>query len=545
MAIDEHTAVANSTAIRRRALFMGLVAAALGAVAVAWIHLAQVLPGVDATLVDMGFDPDRARLISALTAGALVAILASLLTGGRIAPVLVGAAVFGSFDFSRFRSETIAALGAHGIDGRFDSFGWALTAATLVMYGLAICWAASRIALAARDGLVPVGKTFRDGLAGYRPTRRQLRRVGGTGLIFVLLVATSGTFGDLMNFSPDVRMRTGVSLPVGLFSGPATAPGATGGPAAAATAITGLAAAGGLVTGPLPGSYVTAGVLATARPWAAHPPTGLGRIETVWLPGPWTGGTRATAQVDVYLPPGYGQGTIRYPVVYETHYPLDKWTTSMQLPAVLDSLIASGTIPPEIFVFASTGGGPYADSECADSFDGREWFDRYMATTLVSYVDSHYPTIRAPAARALMGYSQGGYCVSAILFRHPDVFGQAISLSGYYTAGLASRTTINAWMPFNRDPALIRAASPIDIAPTLPAAVRTRLFIILSADPSVEPFGSQMTAFARVLEGAGVPVALFTTPNAHSWPVVRTQLPTFLELVAFRQAKLGVALGGG
>ena len=539
---------------------------AFGIAVLGLLRIAQVLPGVDATLVDMGFDPDRSRLISALTMAGLTAAGASLLTGGRIAPVLAGSAVFGALDFSRFRLETTAALASRGADGRFDPIGWLLTGATLAIVGLVICWASSLIALAVRNRLLPLAQIVRAWSGRRRPSRRELGRLGAAGIVALALAVAGSTFGDLMNYSPDVHMRSGASLPLGLFSGPASiqpagAGGAGGGPVTGNGAGVGTGTGGGqpsntpadsqaaiatvvqtghLVAGPLPGSFVSPGALATKQPWAAHPPSGTGRIATVFLPAPWVGGTRSAAQVDIYLPPGYGSPGMRYPVVYEAHYPLDKWTSSMQLPAVLDALITSGSIPPEIFVFASAGGGPYADSECADSYDGREWFNRYVATTLVSFIDGHYPTIATPAARSLMGFSQGGYCASALLLRHPDVFGQAISLSGYFSAGLETRTTLNAWMPFHHDPAVIRAASPIDLATTLPAAARARLFIVLSADPASLPFGPEMVSFASVLAQHGFSFALVPTPDAHSWPIVRTLLPTFLRMLAERQVALGV-----
>jgi len=91
----------------------------------------------------------------------------------------------------------------------------------------------------------------------------------------------------------------------------------------------------------------------------------------------------------------------------------------MRLPGVLDSLITSGAIPPEIVVFVSDFGGPYADSECANSFDGTEWIDRFMATDLVHWVDTSFRTLATPASRATFGFSLGGYCAAALLAHHP------------------------------------------------------------------------------------------------------------------------------
>jgi hypothetical protein len=526
-----------------------IVAVLVGVAAVVAVHFGHVLRGTDATFIEMGFDSDRARLVSALILGSLVAIGGSLLTGGRIAPVIVGVVVFCIFDFSRFWSETMSALGVSGAAGRFDPVGWALTVATLVLSALAFCWAASRLALGIREGLRPAGQPIRDALAGKRPTGRGTARLLATGAAIGVAIVVASTFGDLVNFSPDVHMLAGgpeqavpSTSPSTTKPTPRASPRSSGKPAPGSSVSP--SSGYNMVPGPIPGSLVTEGALSPETPWAAHPPSGPSRIVSVSLPAPWTGGTSTTAQVDIYLPPGYPQKGLRYPVMYQAPFTLVHWTGSMELPSVLDSLITSGTIPPQIFVFAASVGGPYVDSECADSLDGREWFDRYMAKTVVPYIDANYPTIPTAAARATFGYSQGGYCAATLMFRHPDVFGQAVSLSGYYEAGLASKSTGNAWMPFGRDPAQIRAASPLDIVPTLPKNVVSQLFVITSADPNVKPYGPQMSSFASVLAASELPAAVFSMPNSHSWTVVREMLPTVLPMVSQRQLMLGVPIGG-
>jgi S-formylglutathione hydrolase FrmB len=548
--MNEHTGPAQPAESPRTPRIQALGAAAVAVVVLVVVQLFHVLDGFDATLVEMGFDADRAALIAALTLGSLVAAAGSLLTGGAVGPVIAGVVVFGVLDATTFWSETTTALAVSGPAGRFDPIGWAVTVATLVLSALAFCWAASHLALAVREGLRPAGRTIRNVSAGRRPTGRATLRVLATGAAILVAVVVVSVFGDLVNFSPDVHMLAGAPPQGGLVGGPSTpppTPAATShatGSAGPGSSPTSSAAGSRMVPGPLPGSLVTEGALSSATPWAAHPPTGPSKIVSVSLPAPWTGGS-STAQVDLYLPPGYPEPGVRYPVVYQAPMTLQHWTSSMQLPSVLDSLITSGAIPPQIFVFAGSVGGPYVDSECADSFDGREWFDRYMATTVVPYIDANYPTIPEAAARSLLGYSQGGYCAAALLFRHPDVFGQAVSLTGYYEAGLESPSTPNAWKPFNRDPALIKAFSPLDVVSTIPKDVRSQLFMIITADPNANPYGQQLTSFASALATNGVPAAIFPLTNAHSWSVVRTTLPTVLPMITQRQLKLGVPIGGG
>ena len=140
----------------------------------------------------------------------------------------------------------------------------------------------------------------------------------------------------------------------------------------------------------------------------------------------------------------------------EVPWSLYLWEGGLGFPAPMDSLIDSGLVPAQIVVFISEGGGPYPDSECADSFDGQEHFESFVVHTVVPYVDATYRTIANPAARTLLGVSQGGFCAPNLLFRNPDTYGQAVSFSGYFVAGVASPQTINAWRPFM--PAALLAA---------------------------------------------------------------------------------------
>ena len=285
---------------------------------------------------------------------------------------------------------------------------------------------------------------------------------------------------------------------------------------------------------------ITPGVLSSARPWAAHPPSGTGQVARITLPAPWTGGVATTANVDVYTPPGYGTGSTRYPVLYEAPYGLESWAKGVDIHSMLDGLITSGAIPPMIMVFASTYGGPYVDSECANTFDGREHFDTYMATKLVPYIDSHYPTIANAGARALVGASQGGYCSAALWSHNPTVFGTSIVFSGYFVSGVVSAETQNAARPFGNNAAYEAKQSPIDVVPNIPAAVAARSFVVLSASFTNPFFGPQLASFSSALAAASVPMAIIPAPLGHSWQTQRDQLPTVLQMVAARMQLLGV-----
>ncbi|MCD8193589.1 MAG: esterase family protein [Tannerellaceae bacterium] len=57
-------------------------------------------------------------------------------------------------------------------------------------------------------------------------------------------------------------------------------------------------------------------------------------------------------------------------------------------------------------------------------------YETFISKELVSYIDSHFPTIVSPKGRAITGYSMGGHGALWNAIRHTDVFGAAGSLSG-------------------------------------------------------------------------------------------------------------------
>jgi len=228
-------------------------------------------------------------------------------------------------------------------------------------------------------------------------------------------------------------------------------------------------------------------------------------------------------------------------VIYEVPWDLSGgWATAGDLPATLDSLITSGAMPASIVVFVSELGGSYSDAECANTADGGEWFDTYLTQTVVPYLDNEYRTIAAPDARAVMGFSQGGYCAPTLVLRHPDLFRSAIAFSGYYQAGVRSYETPMAWRAFGGNATLEAASSPLLLAAGITRSEATSLFFELEAAPREPFFGPQYTAFASMLHDGGVPVALFPTSLGHSWSAVRTIEPRALMTLGERWAALGV-----
>jgi enterochelin esterase-like enzyme len=139
--------------------------------------------------------------------------------------------------------------------------------------------------------------------------------------------------------------------------------------------------------------------------------------------------------VSIYLPPSYQTaGGRRYPVVYMLHGFTDddeRWMGFRQhwinLAAVIDKTLAGGATREMIVVMPNAytrfQGSMYSTSVTTGDWEG------FIANDLVTYIDGHYRTIAAPAARGLAGHSMGGYGTLRIGMRHPEVFSAIYALS--------------------------------------------------------------------------------------------------------------------
>jgi len=558
----------------------------VGLAVVELAHLVGAGRDAYATLTVMGFDPDRARLIEALTFAALASGAGALATARRAGPIVVAflavAIVFGR----AFFEETILSLGGsvphaaydpsgwldlalaaartflqaswdgvwgHAAPTGFDPVGWVATVLALVVATLASGWAAAVLSLEIRRWLRAGVALTMDARLRHPIDRRQAARAILPIVALALVLVSLPTLADMINYTPDVAMtHQGIAESVPLTGGagpggpPSTGPagavpagGATGGSAGTGSGgASGPAAGGG--ESPPAGIVTPASALSSARPWAARPPKGTGSIQATALPAPWVGGNYTQSHVWVYVPAGYAASARRYPTLYLVPWDLAHWQLGAHMTTLLDTLIARGSIPPMIAVFIDLNGGPFPNSECANSYDGRQHADTFVADTVVSWVDQHYRTIPDARARTIAGFSQGAFCAANLQMRHPGTFANAISFSGYFVAGFRSGDTVNAWRPWGSDPATIAANSPVQVSATIPAAIRQTLFVVLSAQPDETIYGAQAVGYAADLKKLGYPTDVLWNALGHAWVAVRAELSPALEAVAARMAETGV-----
>jgi enterochelin esterase-like enzyme len=139
---------------------------------------------------------------------------------------------------------------------------------------------------------------------------------------------------------------------------------------------------------------------------------------------------------------------------------------------------------------------------------------------LVLLIDHDYRTLADRRHRVVAGLSEGGFGAANLASRHPDLFGVAISLSGYFRAeGLA----------FGQDRAYMRANSPASIVRDQ-ASARTVRFILVAGE-SDAPYLRNAESFATELDRWAVPHTLVRLPGGHESSVWTNGLVVGLEQV--------------
>ena len=276
-----------------------------------WVADAQ------ATLVQMGFDPDRGQLLVGMLMAALAAAVARLIAGRSAPPILASLLGFAAVYGGTFLSETRDALKPAADQGTFDPAGWSMTLLALTVAVVVTGWAASVLAGIVRSQLVISWGDLHD-LARSRSRRSaKVARPMAVLAVVALLALTGPVLGDMLNFGPQIHMRQTSSMPVGLFGGA---------PSTAGDLPSTMPGDSGLSIG------VSAGATDRARPWEAWRPTGSATLTSVVFPAPWVGGTATTLKASIYLPPGYATGSQRYPVLYEVPWSLYLWEGGLGFP---------------------------------------------------------------------------------------------------------------------------------------------------------------------------------------------------------------------
>jgi S-formylglutathione hydrolase FrmB len=194
------------------------------------------------------------------------------------------------------------------------------------------------------------------------------------------------------------------------------------------------------------GVALMAALVAPSAPAAAQAVAarqGTVRTDTLWAQSL---GLRKT--LTVYLPPSYGTGTRRYPLLVYLHGRGGNerdWVNAGLLHRTMDSLVAAGQ-PEAIIAMPDGDDGWYTtwaslpDAGCSTDTVRREpaatycvpWphYDDYIARDIIAHLDRNYRTAATRQSRGIAGLSMGGYGALTLALAYPDVFAAAVSHSG-------------------------------------------------------------------------------------------------------------------
>ena len=134
------------------------------------------------------------------------------------------------------------------------------------------------------------------------------------------------------------------------------------------------------------------------------------------------------------MPDSYTTGS-EFPVVYLLHGYSGNYSDWAKKASNIGQLVDRH----QVIIVCPDGnfGSWYFDSPADPSFR----YETYVANELVSWIDSHYKTVKNRRGRAITGLSMGGHGALYLAFRHQDVFGAAGSMSG----GVDIRPFPNNW----------------------------------------------------------------------------------------------------
>ena len=269
-----------------------------------------------------------------------------------------------------------------------------------------------------------------------------------------------------------------------------------------------------------------------------------GRVSEVWYPSP---SLKMTRRMVVYTPPGYDNGTRRYPVLYLFHGGGEDeltWVILGRAPEILDNLIAQGRMVPMIVVMpnwnvnealapSDATAPPAANPRPGGGASPFEAFPQSVIHDLIPFVDRNYRTIADRDHRAVAGTSAGG--TEAILtgLQHVDTF----SYIGLFSPALARvpgsqiRIALPPDADSRRGPDLGISIDPVKFAanfPDLGPALNGRLHLLYLSVGGSEGLLEEEKAGAKLFDAKGVRYTWMTRPGyGHEWAFWRQNLEDF------------------
>jgi enterochelin esterase-like enzyme len=178
------------------------------------------------------------------------------------------------------------------------------------------------------------------------------------------------------------------------------------------------------------------------------------------------------------------------------------FTRTVPTPTILDNLIAAGRIPPTLAVFVdSLGDRRDRDLPCNDLFT------TFLACELVPWIEQRYGAFHAQRT-VLAGASYGGVCSAYAGLRHPEHFGNVLSMSGSH------------WVKVKGSPEWAALPRLFEACERLPLRFYQCVGSFEAGNRVVDAAPCQITANRRmheVLRAKGYPVRYTEYSGGHDW----------------------------
>ena len=204
------------------------------------------------------------------------------------------------------------------------------------------------------------------------------------------------------------------------------------------------------------------------------------------------------------------------PVVYMLHgWPGSPNGLMAGLETPLEIAFAKGA-KPFIAVFPDGNALTHSDSEWADSFDGRAMIETWLTTCVIQTVEAR--NIRSREDRAILGFSMGGYGAAIIGLHHPDLFGQVVTLAGYFVID----DLTNA---FGSDATSAKKQAYQTPVNYLKSAKKIRWFLGESRQDYTALIRGQAAAWSAKLKTIKAPYSTSSANGGHSYVFVSGELP--------------------
>lgn len=127
----------------------------------------------------------------------------------------------------------------------------------------------------------------------------------------------------------------------------------------------------------------------------------------------------------IVLPPGYGNGEKRYPVVYSLHGGGGNECSSLFTAQSWEKLYKTTDTREVILVYPNGFRSGYMDHH-----DGSIMIESMIIKELIPRIDERYRTITSAAGRAAHGFSMGSSGALKFAVKYPDMFCAAVEYGG-------------------------------------------------------------------------------------------------------------------